>query len=319
MFFPSVFRDATGYIELRAILPGNPPHRTSYALNDPDVWDKVENWIQRHENIYHCYFSLCPRLTKTGKEIKDVCGLSTLWADIDAHDKPKEEAWQIVERLNPPPSVIVDSGGGYHAYWLLDGFYPTPDETARDDAGAIERGLVKHMGGDMAATDLARIFRIPGTLNIKPESMSMSKIIKFEPDLRYPISVFSGMKETVNATNQNKLITKNEIYQAPLAVLKKALRECEFFQYCQDNAEHIPEPLWYGMITSLVRFEGGEETIHQISCEDSRYRPRETRKKILHAISAGYPHTCQYLTDCGWGFECSKIGYCKALTPGRYR
>ena len=314
-FFKAIFKDVPGYIELRAI--GENVYRNSFALGDPGVWEKVQKWTDLHNQKRHCYFSLCPRKTEAGTEIKDVSGISILWADLDAHGKPKEGAWELVQALTPSPSIIVDSGGGYHAYWLLDTFYPTPDDETRDDANGIVRGLAFHMHGDPAATDLARIFRIPGTENIKPEVMKTAEILEFHPDLRYPISVFSGMK--VSVTAKEGLSEKTPLYQRPREDMAKALRGCEFFAWCFDHAEHIPEPLWYGMITSLIRYEDGEEVIHEISSNDPRYKLRETQRKILHAINAGYPHTCKYLEATGWGFECSKMEACKCLTPGRYR
>lgn len=316
-FFKAIFKDVPGYIELRAI--GEDIFRDSFALEDPNVWENVKSWADSHNQKRHCYFSLCPRKTSTGREIKDVAGLSILWADLDAHGKPKEDAWALVQALNPPPSAVVDSGGGYHAYWFLDTFYPTPDDETRDDANGIVRGLAFHMHGDPAATDLARIFRIPGTDNIKPDVMKTAEIIEFHPELRYPISVFAGMRVSVINKNNRASGCNKIIYQRPKEDLDIALRECEFFAWCDDHAEHLPEPIWYGLITSLIRFEGGEDVIHEMSSQDPRYKTKQTRNKILHATNAGYPHTCEYLIDAGWGFECSKMRTCKCLTPGRYK
>lgn len=101
------------------------------------------------------------------------------WVDVDP---PKEAdgadlvAWRaraldVVRAFGPAPTVIVDSGRGFHAYWLfvavarLDG----PDR-ARVGAtiAAVNRALVGRLGGDSAATDLARVMRLPGTRNPKP-------------------------------------------------------------------------------------------------------------------------------------------------------
>ncbi|KLU61702.1 hypothetical protein CEB3_c18800 [Peptococcaceae bacterium CEB3] len=316
MFFQEIFKNAHGCVELRFIHPNKSIRRYSVDLGGAESWEKIDRLVEYYDTKAHCYFSLCPRNTPEGKEIHDVSGISVLWADIDAHGRPKSEAWEQVQKLDPLPSVLVDSGGGYHAYWLLDDFYPTPDDETRDDAAAIERGLTRHMGGDMAATDLARIFRVPGTMNIKPETMRKAEIISWHPDIRYPVSVFQGMAE--KSGRKLSVTNRQEIYQFPLPALNKAMHGCEFFGWCLDHAEHIPEPLWYALITSLIRYEGGEVMIHQISSEDPRYKAVETQKKILHAIRAGYPHSCQYLVNSGWGFECSKLRTCKALTPGRY-
>lgn len=66
-----------------------------------------------------------------------------------------------------PPSVIIDSGGGYHCYWLLRTTVPL-DATNRNDVQVIQNGWVKVVGGDPGAADLRRVLRMPGTYNCKP-------------------------------------------------------------------------------------------------------------------------------------------------------
>ena len=63
-------------------------------------------------------------------------------------------------------SVIIDSG--YHAYYLLE----HPVSSSRPDSDRkriqdIQRRWVGLVGGDDGAKDLARVLRIPGTLNSK--------------------------------------------------------------------------------------------------------------------------------------------------------
>jgi hypothetical protein len=65
------------------------------------------------------------------------------------------------------PSVIVASGGGYHCYWLLaEPFVLDTDET-RERAVVLQRDWVTFVRGDKAAKDIARVLRVPGTLNTK--------------------------------------------------------------------------------------------------------------------------------------------------------
>ena len=54
-------------------------------------------------------------------QIAHVAALNCLYGDFDAKDfgGDKARALAHVEALDPPASVIVDSGGGYHGYWLL--------------------------------------------------------------------------------------------------------------------------------------------------------------------------------------------------------
>ncbi|MEZ4615754.1 MAG: DNA-primase RepB domain-containing protein [Caldilineaceae bacterium] len=78
----------------------------------------------------------------------------------------KRRALHHIESLYYPPSVIVDSGGGYHCYWLLRETVPL-DDANRDDVQVIQHGWVQMVGGDSGAADLRRVLRLPGTYNRK--------------------------------------------------------------------------------------------------------------------------------------------------------
>jgi len=78
----------------------------------------------------------------------------------------KQRALHFIHDLAYPPSVIIDSGGGYHCYWLLAETVPL-DETNRADVQAVQHGWVQLVGADRGAADLRRLLRLPGTSNHK--------------------------------------------------------------------------------------------------------------------------------------------------------
>ena len=81
----------------------------------------------------------------------------------------------VVAALRPlpfPPSVIIDSGGGLHAYWLLneaiDVSADAQDaETTEEAITSACKQLAGICAGDLNVCDLARVMRLPGTLNSK--------------------------------------------------------------------------------------------------------------------------------------------------------
>lgn len=110
--------------------------------------------------------------------------MPALWLDLDlagpAHEKkglPKtfDELHRILDALPHSPSWLIKTGGGLHAYWLLEEpwIFETADE--RDQAAAIIRGwqnlaidLAANMGFAVDAThDLSRVLRPVGTINHK--------------------------------------------------------------------------------------------------------------------------------------------------------
>lgn len=98
----------------------------------------------------------------------------------------------------------------------------------------------------------------------------------------------------------------------------EAIRQgCAWMQHCHDDAETLPEPEWYAMLSILGRCENGEELAHEWSRPYSGYSERETEKKLEHALTAAGPVTCQrvfeltggtYCRDCEvWGIVSSPI------------
>ncbi len=91
-----------------------------------------------------------------------------LWADLDPPKAADLDAWRpaVLARLldfDPPASLVVDSGRGFHGYWLLT----QPVALDRDDrALAVEtvcglnRALAQALDGDDVG-DLSRVMRLP--------------------------------------------------------------------------------------------------------------------------------------------------------------
>lgn len=90
--------------------------------------------------------------------LSEVVALPAFYTDID---DPTDTVLIRLISAQLPPSMIVNSGGGYHAYWLLD--EPTTD---LDTAQQVLRGLAQKFGGDGLSP--AQSMRLPGTVNCKP-------------------------------------------------------------------------------------------------------------------------------------------------------
>ena len=110
----------------------------------------------------------------------------------------KAKAWEALndaQNRTFEASMILDTGGGFQAFWLLSKPIVITDENRRD----IEL-LMKHLcgiwGGDQAVKDLARVLRVPGTLNVKPHYLNgpfPCRIVKLNARLRYPLKRFQKM------------------------------------------------------------------------------------------------------------------------------
>jgi hypothetical protein len=121
-----------------------------------------------------CWFGPAMRKTKGNKK-EDIAGTIALWADVDGESP-------FMSTL--PPSLLVKSGGGWHAYWLLG----NPIE----DVDAIERLnkiLVADVpGGDASCYNANRILRVPGTINTKYEPPRTVLLHTYQPEIFYTVA-----------------------------------------------------------------------------------------------------------------------------------
>lgn len=112
----------------------------------------------------------------------EVVALPAFYTDID---DPTDAALMKLRGARLHPSVIVHSGGGYHAYWLLD--EPTTDlHTARQ----VLQGLARVFGGDGLSP--AQSLRLPGTVNHKPERSGAVCHLVESSDRHYRLSDFQS-------------------------------------------------------------------------------------------------------------------------------
>lgn len=102
--------------------------------------------------------------------IGEIAAVNCLFGEFDAkHFKDgKIGALEHIARLPVAPSVSVDSGGGYHCYWLLFDPFIIGSDADRTMIKRLQNRWVAFIGSDVDAKDLARVLRVPGRKNIKP-------------------------------------------------------------------------------------------------------------------------------------------------------
>lgn len=91
----------------------------------------------------------------------------------------KDDFIVVLLSLDLPPTKIVDSGGGIHAYWRVK------DLDAKSFL-RLNRRLMRFLNTDRAVTNLEQLMRVPGTLNVKdPDNFKLCETILEEPSHVY--------------------------------------------------------------------------------------------------------------------------------------
>jgi len=123
-------------------------------------------------------------------QIPYIAAINCLFAEVDGTQSDgKDTALSNVRLMIPSPSVVIDSGGGYHCYWLLENPLVLSDVETREYARRLQARWVAYVGGDPGAKDLARVLRVPGTYNCKAEYGDPHPLVHFERILNVTYSL----------------------------------------------------------------------------------------------------------------------------------
>jgi hypothetical protein len=167
------------------------PHRVytpqdalPYVVGKPDVYTRI---------------GLLERLDHGRGTANATVQIPGAWVEIDVTGGPSNNGQQVaggardyrhaeqVAHLVLPPTLVVASGYGLHAYWLLEDHWRLTSDQDRQDAKQLVAGWqqrIRHEAQDLgiqhvdATHDLARIFRVPGSLNAKnPSSLVPVRLV----------------------------------------------------------------------------------------------------------------------------------------------
>lgn len=131
-----------------------------------------------------------PPETGRGTE-RQALGSSCLYLDFDTY-RNQIEGLRALEAFDKPPTLIVSSGNGLHAYWLLDRLYTDQDEIkSRNKHLALFSFGGKDEGAD-SCYDLARVLRVPETYNVKGVDPLECAIVAYEPSRVYKLAAFDA-------------------------------------------------------------------------------------------------------------------------------
>lgn len=209
------------FLGLRCIHPETEAARVLWSpVGDPQRVVATQRQADALNKSGHgVFFAPCLRDQKKGSA-EAAALVPALWVDIDCDDDSqlRASALQKLHDFDPKPSIILDSGGGWHSYWLLNPLVELPDDAARQHIARVLHGLFAAVGGDMEyAKSVASLMRLPDTGNTKPERGGVVAVItEFHPDRRYPLSAFEWLAVRTERSNGKQPILFSGNGHAPL-------------------------------------------------------------------------------------------------------
>lgn len=185
----------------------------------PGSWEAIDSWISAHsdENIYYSVNE--PRSNARDKKLTkaDIESIRAVFVDMDPDKKRPfaEERKRLAElteqtrNIQAPPSMAVDSGGGYQYVWRLhEKLDMTPEN--KEWAEKQGRGLAYALGNGDTIQNVDRILRLPGTTNYPDDKKratgreaAPAHLVRASGSVYTPerLTAYAAPRESVNGDN----------------------------------------------------------------------------------------------------------------------
>jgi len=250
---------------------------------------------------------------------EDCVWVKSFFLDLDVEHgaskyETKEAALADVERfraeINWPAPVLIDSGGGIHAYWIFDEEIPADEWNVH--AKKFKQLCLDHelIIDEAVPADSARLMRVPGTSNYRYDpprpSALLTDVFTYDVDELLPAldgtdagEVLFDLKTVDKGLDDDTLAIYEkrrgnfEYDFSKIVVASLEGNGCEQIKWIIENAATCPEPLWYAGISVAARCRDGGEAIHLMSEGHPQYSKDETERKAAQSLrEAKWAHGC---------------------------
>ncbi len=215
-----------------------------------------------------------------------ITAINCLYADFDASDFGDDLGAALEHITNelpkigaPEPSVIIASGGGFHTYWLLAETWELATDTDRESATALQEAWPAYVGADRDVKDLARILRVPGTVNYKYDPPRPVEFLSCDLDRRYALGDLAALVPAVEdtswmETDRTPVVRAGDDRERRYAV-KALAGEAEKVRQATDSGKHL------ALLNAAIAAAGFVPLISEEEIEDTLYAASTHRNKEL--------------------------------------
>lgn len=270
----------------------------------PSVRDIFENYAEHVKKIpkkeqFNIYYTMALCTEEKRKFLKqevmgfDIDGMDV--TNVNAYIDPIAHVLQINIRKH---AHICFSGNGLQLMVelktpiLSDKFFDEMRLHYRAVCENIDRKLAE-LGlpgkADPSVFSTARIMRMPGTLNKKPNKPErLATVINVADEAcDLDLTKISGLP----VVNKDDQISPQAFKKYPTPDTPAVLSGCAFLKACKETPGKITEPQWYAMLSITTRLKDGIKLSHDLSEGHPSYTHGETEQKIQQSQNFG-PRTC---------------------------
>ena len=290
-----------------------------FADTREDAEAIIQEFNTKQVNVY---FGCAKFGTADDRTHENVAFVRALWLDIDCgptkgvpNSKGKIEGYldqqtglaelqKFCKAIGLPKPILVNSGNGVHAYWLLE------DTLTRKEWEPLAKRLkqlCKEQGliVDDKVFEASRVLRVPESMNVKKG---------LEPK---PVNVWNEVSPRIPTDKLRELLgapEPKEVEEAPdfvpsamspmmeallgnkvkkfKNIMLKAENGCAQLNYVFQNQGEIDEPLWVSALSITAFCVDGDRAAHKMSDQHPEYDPSLVDNKLRNARKRGGPHHC---------------------------
>ena len=282
------------------------------------VDELAEQFVKRGVDVYFGCAKFGPLNNRTHD---NATYFRALWMDIDCGPTKAEpdekgrikgyidqqtglaEFQKFCKAVKLPKPILVSSGYGIHAYWLLE---ETVSRTQWEPLSerlrelCVEQGLIV----DSSVFEASRVLRIPGTFNFKNEEPMPVEVLSSDT-VRIP---YAQMKDLLGAADPQpekpefipsslspmmEALMANKVKRFKTIMMKSAKGEgCNQLLHCFENQATLDEPLWRSALSIAAFCVDRHSAARKMSEGYEGYDPDEVEIKVNNLIKKGGPHHC---------------------------
>ena len=223
--------------------------------------------------------------------------------------------YKLVGETGLPDPVVIDSGGGVHAYWIMD--EDIPRDEWKPVAEKFKALCLQHISIDPVVTaDAARIMRAPETFNHKFDPPEPTSVVSDEIHVyswqEFKSFLYGDEIEFIEVSNESndilasipkgidddtKAILKLDNFAKSFDVIAEKSFEgtgCAQIVYILEQSKKLEEPLWHAGLSIAKFCDDGATAIHKMSEDHPDYNYAKTEEKVA---SIPAPRTCEWFGD----------------------
>lgn len=278
--------------------------------------EEFDEWVEHFQRTKrNVFFGVAKYKDDSSRKKSNVLAAKAFWLDIDcgpgkeypSQGDALDDLRTFCKTVGLPKPTLVNSGRGVHVYWSLE------QDVTREEWEPVAKRLkevctAQGLLVDNSCVEIARILRVPGTMNFKGDEPAPVEVLHVgKPTTLEAVREVLGVKEqAVVAPRSGRGLSplaqqiQDSIQNNFARIMKRGDDGCAQLNSCYVERETLSEPRWFDALSVAKFCKDKRKAIHRLSADHPDYDPDRTEQKIAHIVG---PHTCEV-------FESNNPGGC---------